>query len=208
MYLEPILTDRILKGCMMYEYLTLLSVALRQGGDVDDIANSLSITQYKSKKWLVDTLSKYQIPPNPTILILGGWYGSYLIPFLQDSIAPSHIHHNDLDSSILKTAEIMHQRSNNITFHNFDVNTCIEKFRVDILINTSCEHMHSVGDHLIDNPNCLYVLQTCDNQDDPGHINISQNTDEFVEKTGLTSITFRGRLSLGHKNRFMVIGRK
>ena len=192
----------------MYEYLTLLSNALRSGGDVDDIANSFNSTQYKSKKWLVDNLVGKEFPSNPTILILGGWYGSFLIPFLQEAIAPSHIHHNDVDSSILKTAKILHQQSDNISFLNFDVSQCTEKFHVDIMINTSCEHMNTTGDHLISNPKCLYVLQTCDNQDDPGHINTSQNTNEFVEKTGLTSIIFRGRLSLGHKNRFMVIGRK
>ena len=65
-----------------------------------------------------------------------------------------------------------------------------------------------VGDHLTDNPECLYVLQTCDNRNDPGHVNTSQSTDEFVKKTGLSNILFRGRLSLGHKNRFMVIGNK
>jgi len=192
----------------MYEYLTLLSNALRLGNNTDDIANSFSNTQYRSKKWLVDTLTNQTFTSNPTILILGGWYGSYLIPFLQQNINPAHIYHNDLDSSVLETAKILHQQNKNISFHNFDITKYEEKFHVDIMINTSCEHMDMIGDHLVDNPQCLYVLQTCDNDDDPGHINTSQSTDEFVEKVGLTSILFRGRLSLGHKNRFMVIGRK
>ena len=192
----------------MYEYLTQLSMVLRSGKNVDDIADSFSATQYKSKKWLVDALQKQTIVPDPSILILGGWYGSYLIPLLQETLTPRHIYHNDLNSSVISTAKLLHQSNKNISFHKFDAVKHSEKFRVDILINTSCEHMHTVGTHLVDNPDCLYVLQTCDNQDDPGHINTSHNTDEFVKKTGLTSITFRGRLSLGHKNRFMIIGCK
>lgn len=190
----------------MYEYLTLLSSALRLGKDADDIANSFSSTQYKSKKWLVDVLAKQSFISNPNVLILGGWYGSYLIPLLQETINPSHIYHNDLDSSVLETAKILHQQSTNLSFHNFDVTKHQEKFHVDIMINTSCEHMDIIGNHLVDNPKCLYVLQTCDNSDDPGHINTSQNTDEFIEKVGLASVYFRGRLSLGRKNRFMVVG--
>jgi len=191
----------------MYEYLTFLSAVLRSGVNVGDIADSISKTQYNSKKWLMEILAKQDFPSNPTILILGGWYGSYLIPFLQESFVPNHIYHNDKNPSVIQTAEILHRR-NNISFHSFDATQHVEKFQVDILINTSCEHMVCIGDHLVDNPNCLYVLQSCDNENDPGHINTSKDTNEFVEKTGLTSIAFRGRLSLGHKNRFMVIGRK
>jgi len=190
----------------MYEYLTQLSVVLRSGKNVDDIADSFSTTQYKSKKWLVDTLQKQTIVPNPSILIVGGWYGSYLIPLLQETLTPRHIYHNDLDSSVISTAKLLHQSNKNISFHEFDATKHSEKFHVDILINTSCEHMHTVGTHLVDNPNCLYVLQSCDNQNDPGHINISRTTDEFVTKTKLSTIVFCGRLPLGHKNRFMVMG--
>jgi hypothetical protein len=192
----------------MYEYLTFLSAALRSGGNVDDIADSISETQYRSKKWLVDTLLKQELPANPTILILGGWYGSYLIPLLQNAVNPSHIYFNDINPSTIKTAEIVHRQNKNITFHVFDVFDHKEKFHVDLIINTSCEHMDAIGDHLTDNPKCLYVLQTCDNKNDPGHVNTSQSTDEFVKKAGLSTIAFRGRLSLGHKNRFMVIGYK
>jgi len=191
----------------MYEYLTFLSAALRSGGNVDDIADSISETQYKSKKWLVDTLVKRPLPANPTILILGGWYGSYLVPLLQEAVDPTHIYFNDINQSTLETAKIIH-RQKNISFHQFDVLSHTEKFHVDLIINTSCEHMNMIGDHLTDNPECLFVLQTCDNRNDPGHVNTSQSTDEFVKKTRLSSITFRGRLSLGHKNRFMVIGYK
>lgn len=192
----------------MYEYLTFLSAALRSGGNVNDIADSISETQYRSKKWLVDTLLKQELPANPTILILGGWYGSYLIPLLQNAVNPSHIYFNDINPSTIKTAEIIHRQNKNITFHVFDVFDYKEKFHVDLVINTSCEHMDVIGDHLTDNPKCLYVLQTCDNKNDPGHVNTSQSTDEFVKKAGLSTIAFRGRLSLGHKNRFMVIGYK
>ena len=178
---------------------------LRRNIDVDDFANSLSNTQYKSKKWLVDSLKLQQIATNPSILIIGGWYGSYLVPMLNETINPSRIILTDANPVALEVADILHKRLKPIlevkTLH-VGVDTITDS--TDILINTSCEHMISPG--VSSNPNCFYVLQSCDNKNDPGHINTSQTTADLVQKSGLTKITFSGRLALGHKNRFMVMG--
>jgi hypothetical protein len=191
----------------MYKYLTSISSLLRSGINVDDFADSISNTQYQSKKWLVEQLAKQLSTPSPTILILGGWYGSYLIPLLQQHIKPVHIHLNDINSQVLEVAQRLHG-NNCITYHQFDATNSMSLFQPDVVVNTSCEHMASYDKMLSCNPNSLFVLQTCDNTNDPGHINVSKSTEEFVTKTGLTNILWSGRLNLGHKNRFMVIGKQ
>lgn len=192
----------------MYQYLLNISSVLRSSVDCQDFADSLSDTQYKSKQWLVDTLFKYQEIKNPSILILGGWYGSYLVPMLVKQIEPSIIHFNDLNVNCLNIAKKLHRKTN-IDFHQFDATSVSFDHPVDIVINTSCEHM-SMYNSMLNNKNkdCLFVLQSCDNKDDPGHINVSSSTEDFAAKIALSRIKFKGRLALGHKNRYMVIGQR
>jgi len=188
----------------IYNYLSKLSPILRNNSEyVDDIADSFSKTQLQSKQWLVEEMCKVNTKTNPEILILGGWYGSYLVPMLRDADF-NNITLTDINPKAVNIASQLHNCS---TFVLNAVHPA-QTFNPDIVINTSCEHMMTIGDAAVDNPDCLYVLQSCDNPNDPGHINISTNTDDFVKKTGLSRIVFRGRINLGHKNRFMVIGYK
>lgn len=174
---------------------------------MNDFADSISNTQYMSKKWLVDQLVKQQLPPNPRILILGGWYGSYLVPMLKEAFDPQHIYFNDVDSRAVKFAEQLHGNTS-ISYHQFDVATDRYNFTADIVVNTSCEHMASYDIMLECNPHSTFVLQSCDNDNDPGHINTSKTTEEFITKTNLKHVVWSGRQGLGYKNRFMVIGRQ
>jgi hypothetical protein len=190
----------------MYQYLTSLSGVLRSGANVDDIADSLSDTQYRSKLWLVETLAKQSFPANPRVLILGGWYGSYLVPMLNEHIKPSHIYLNDINVDVLKVAKALHKNTPNCSVEHFDATHRYHRYDVDIVINTSCEHMNYYGYMLGEPSNVLYVLQSCDNKNDPGHINTSSSTDDFAAKLNLKQIVFAGRQALGHKNRFMIIG--
>lgn len=190
----------------MYQYLTSLSSVLRSGADVNDLADSLSETQFRSKSWLVETLSKQSIPANPRVLILGGWYGSYLIPMLNDTIKPSHIYLNDVNRSVLDVAKELHRKTTNCSFHHFDATSFYHRYDVDVVINTSCEHMSSYQHMLGEPSNVLYALQSCDNENDPGHVNVSTSTEDFASKLNLKHVIFAGRQSLGHKNRFMLMG--
>lgn len=195
---------------MDIQYLTKISNILREGVstglDVFDFANSFSQTQLESKTWLVEALSKQNYKRSPIILILGGWYGSYLVPLLNEYINPSHIHFNDIDEQCLNVATQLHTQKN-ISFHHFDATTNYIHFNADIVINTSCEHMMWYKEMLKEGPNTLFVLQSCDEEKDPGHVNVSHSTDDFVSKLGLNRVFFRARKSLGRKNRFMVIGK-
>lgn len=195
---------------MDIQYLTKISDIIRKGVstglDVFDFANSFSQTQLESKTWLVEALSKQDYTKSPTILILGGWYGSYLVPLLNEHIKPSHVYFNDVNKECLNVAAQLHTQKN-ISFHHFDATKKYMHFNADIVINTSCEHMDWYNEMLKEGTDTLYVLQSCDDNNDPGHINVPRSTDEFVDKVGLNRVILRARKSLGHKNRFMLIGK-
>lgn len=191
----------------MYNFLANISSVLTDDLDMKSFADSLSRTQLTSKRWLVDTLVAQQFKQHPSILILGGWYGTYLVPMLVEALQPSKIYFNDIDPSCLDVARKLH-RNPIIEYCQFDATQHHFDRRVDIVINTSCEHMSSYDQMLQISPGCLFVLQACDNGNDPGHVNISSSTQEFVAKLNLSQVLFAGRRQLGHKNRFMVIGRK
>lgn len=195
---------------MPYNYLSACAIA-HQHNCINDLSISTNLAQYNSKKWLCDTLKRQtNLPVAPTILILGAWYGSFLVPMLLDAIDPSCITLNDIDPIVLECAQALHG-SDKCRYEVFDAEEFAkhrDRFAVDIVINTSCEHMHNIKEIVINNPECLYVFQSCDNKNDPGHINTAASTKDFVVQTGITTVTFQGRLNLGHKNRFMVIGYK
>ena len=195
---------------MNIEYLIKISDVLRHGAsnglNVFDFANSFSQTQYESKMWLIHCLNKHDYTKNPTILILGGWYGSYLVPLLNQYVQPSHIYFNDLDKQCLNIAAQLHAQDN-ISFYHFDATYPFVHFDADIVINTSCEHMMHYDEMLKEGKDTLFVLQSCDEANDPGHVNISRTTQEFVDKLGLSRVFMRARKDLGHKNRFLVVGK-
>ena len=173
-----------------------------------DMAVSLSNTQLKSKQWLVDVLCKYNSQHHPRILIVGGWYGSLLVPMLNFELKPSKIILTDIDPKAVNISSQLHKSSTNVECCILDGDAALQQFDVDIVINPSCEHMKTIGQSTTSNKGCLFVLQSCDNANDPGHINTAASTNDFVQKTKLTTVLFRGRMNLGHKNRFMVIGYK
>lgn len=201
----------------MFEYLCNVSKALRYATpeQVQDLANSLSETQLRSKKWLVDTLKKQKLPSSPSILILGGWYGSFLVPMLDEALEPSTILLTDKSSEVLSFAELLHDArylsEQKIKMGIVDVECDLERISnrsFDIVINTSCEHMRNIDQIKVKNQSAVYAFQSCDEENDPGHVNVAKTTDEFVEQCGFSTVLVRGRLDLGHKNRFMAIGLK
>ena len=167
----------------------------------------MSLTQYSSKKWLVDTLRKY-VKPDSRVIILGGWFGTYTVPMLKETIKPASIILNDVDNNVLEAAQDIHP---DVKIACFDVGLCLDHIHnmdVDVIINTSCEHMLDMKYVTNKNPDCIFAFQSCDNANDPGHINVPENTTEFFNKTGIKTVLFAGRQGLGHKNRFMIIGQK
>jgi hypothetical protein len=172
-----------------------------------DIADSMGNTQYVSKSWLVKQMGNWVLDESPEILIIGGWYGTYLVPMLQESFPGCKITLTDKDPLTVEIASELHKKTDNCVVELLDVDAPTKDYTVDVMINTSCEHMKKTGHRVItNNATCLYVLQSCDNTDDPGHINTPKDTLDFQTKCNLTTELYCGRIDLGHKNRFMMIG--
>lgn len=193
----------------MFEFLQNVSMVLRSSSPqtIDSIADSMSPTQYRSKQWLLSTLHSLNIQPK-RILIIGGWYGTYLVPMLQ-TLNPTEIKFTDKDDNTIRKARQLHQHYKNCSFAVLDVDSVQNaNLQMDMVVNTSCEHMKNMNQIVENNPSCMFVLQSCDNKNDPGHINVVQSSEELAVKSGITNILWQGTLSLGHKNRFMVIGTK
>jgi hypothetical protein len=82
---------------------------------------------------------------------------------------------------------------------------------VDLVVNTSCEHMFNMQrireKHFLES-DPLYVLQSTDEDRFDDHINCVNSTDELIEQAKLTNIEFAGEKTLANgMKRFMVIGR-
>jgi len=178
-----------------------------------DFANSFSATQHTSKQWLVNKVKQLPLPKNPQILIMGGWYGSYLVPMLMRHLSSGKITFNDQDPFCVSTAKALHQETENWVFefntHDMNIHQWVNNNPFDLIINTSCEHMNPMRGVKNVNPRCVYAFQSSNTPNDPGHINICNTSIELREQSGLTEALFQGSISLhGDKKRFMVIGRK
>lgn len=180
---------------------------------LDDFANSFSATQYTSKQWLVNKVKQLPLPTGPSIFIMGGWYGTYLVPMLLNHVKPSKIIFNDIDPFCVGVAKMLHKDTEDCEFvfnnENMNISTNIQYKPLDLIINTSCEHMNPMRDITNINPQCVYALQSASSKEDPGHINTCNTSMELREQSGIKELLFRGSLSIREgKTRFMVIGRK
>jgi len=190
------------------KYLTRVSDVLRLSPDIESLGDAFSRTQFESKQWLIQELLKIPDVKEKKIAIIGGWYGAYLLPLVTTYLHPKHIFFNDKDSEAIRVCNLLNGKEN-ISYSCFDVTTGIDMLyenNPDIIINTSCEHMNDMKTLINKKSRALYVLQSCNTMNDPGHINAHENIDEFILSSGLSSLLFYGTKDLGHKKRFMVIG--
>ena len=82
---------------------------------------------------------------------------------------------------------------------------------VDLLINTSCEHMYYMKDILkrhFKYPRPLCVLQSTDNDEYDDHINCVKSPEELIDQAQLVDVLYSGSKTLSNgMKRFMAIGR-
>jgi hypothetical protein len=185
-----------------------MSNLLRSSPDIKSLGDAFSKTQFDSKKWLVEELARIPKVQQKNISIIGGWYGTYLVPMLKVYLQPKHIAFNDVDPDAIRIAKLLNE-DKDITYKCYDVtknSEIIYEYNPDIVINTSCEHMEDMKNFIRKDSSVLYVLQSCNNKNDPGHINTHDDLDDFILSSGLRNLYFYGTKDLGHKKRFMLIG--
>jgi hypothetical protein len=183
------------------------------------LTNSLTISQIQSKFWLREELSKIQIGFN-NVAVIGGWYCHILCMILFDELECKYVCNYDIDRDAqlssyqfnkrYKDAGKFYSSRRNLFLRNLENREQTLKGDVDLVVNTSCEHMYYMSKlkekHFSNGQ--LFVLQSTDCEDYDDHINCVSSPDELSEQAGLVEVYYSGTKVLDNgMNRFMVIGR-
>ena len=178
---------------------------------IKDYIQSVSPKQIACKRWLVNELLEIPREFN-NIQLFGGWFGYPLIDMLNNSYKIKSLTNIDCD----KFATSVCFNFKNYFNHDFvktstrDLVTTGGIYKeVDLVINTSSEHMSNLPD-LIKNKeyseSCIFALQSNNMFDIEDHTNCVQSKEELIKKSGLNNILYSGKLDLDNYERYMVIG--
>ena len=145
-----------------------------------DLLDSFSPNQFKSKERLIKHIRDQLIlKTNSEIVILGGWYGSILIPAFKEVKRITLIDKDEKVIGIAKNRLFNHYK--NVDFITSDVFHNDRKGRIqnaDLIINTSCEHMPSMKKLELDTKS-YFAYQSNNMYDIEGHINCVSSMEEF-----------------------------
>jgi len=113
----------------------------------DELLDSYSPNQFRTKERLINHIKKLNIvDKNSRIVIMGGWFGSILIPAFKECKEIILIDEDNEVISVGKNRLFPHYK--NVKFISGDVFSDFRDFFVDcdLFINTSCEHMRPMRD--------------------------------------------------------------
>ena len=149
----------------------------------DDLLDSFSPNQFKSKETLIRMVDVLNIVDSHSeIVILGGWYGSILIPAFKYVKRITLI---DKDKDVIGIAKNrLFNHYNNIDFITSDVwneNRLGRIQNANLIINTSCEHMRPMKELYLQT-NAYFAYQSNNMRDIEGHINCVSNLIDFKEQ--------------------------
>ena len=165
--------------------LKLFKNIIAEGRHNSDLLDSYSPNQFKTKERLIGHVRDWDIVNEQSeITILGGWYGSILIPAFKEAKRISLI---DLDKnavSIGKQRLFSHYK--NVDWITSDVFNEKRYGRIkdaNLIINTSCEHMRPMRELKAIQDSKSYFAFTSNNMYDiPDHINCVSSIEEFKEQ--------------------------
>lgn len=185
------------------------------------LADSMTVSQIQSKLWVHNELSKIG-EGWKNVAVIGGWYCHVLSVILFDELNCKFVCNYDIDrdSQLISykfnrryktAAKYMASRKNLFLMHLEERQIC--KGPIDLVINTSCEHMFKMCslkqkhfERSLKQP--LFVLQSTDDDKYDDHINCVSGPEELAEQAGLVHIDYMGSKELDNgMKRFMVIGR-
>jgi hypothetical protein len=184
--------------------------AIRQSPDPMRTLDAFWSGQLKSKEWLINALSmQFSVKDNPiSIEIHGGWVGVLASMLFQSSIPIRHISSLDIDPACESIATMMNKGEEiQGRFQAITGDMCNLISFVDVVINTSCEHITQeqyatwLGKRTKDQ---LLVLQSNNYKIDE-HVRTADSLEEFVEQSHV-NVLWAGELELPLYNRFMIIG--
>ncbi len=174
-----------------------------------DLLDSFSPNQFKSKENLINHVNDLDILNDKSeITILGGWYGSILLPAFKFVKRISLIDNDDNVISIAKKRLFNHYKNVDfITSDVFDINRKGRIENANLIINTSCEHMKPMSELNIDS-NAYFAYQSNNMFDIPTHINCVKDIESFEMQLPINArILKRDSISDNRGTRFTLIGK-
>jgi hypothetical protein len=222
-----------------------------------DMNDFFSRGQVKSKKWLIEELSKVIDGKQlGNVVMYGAWY-NFLAHMLFENFEIERMYSIDIDSSVKEPADRMYKdyvsggKFKSITAdvsklfwpapgtlymidnEKYDVdykaymeknyekvkqyNIDMEKVKlsfghkevgpVDVVINTSCEHMGNEWFYKLPE-GTIVVLHTNDYFDNPQHENCAMDLQQTIDRYKMSKVLYAGELDTEMYNRFMLIGVK
>ena len=178
------------------------------------LGHALNRNQTTCKKWLVETLYKTTGGDLGSVCILGGWFGVLGAMLLHDPrFTIKEVCSVDLDPACEEVALLLnrtHVTSGRFRFLHADMyDMDFKGLACDLIVNTSCEHLESIGRWFERIPSgALLTLQSNNYFGIDGHVNCVETLDDFKRQVPLSEVMFEGELELKNYTRFMLIGRR
>ena len=211
-------------------YLSNVLLACRRFKDREaDILDSFSPNQMASKTELLDAIENLDIlNKDATVVIWGCWYGSILIPYLQNRV--KKIVGIDLDNKSLKIAKnTLFESNDNLELIETDVFRKYRNVYIDtnLIINTSCEHMPPMKEWTWFGPgaiegdsdtkmfktpklsnNCYFAFQSNNMFGIEGHVNCVNSLQEFEDQLPeRAEVLYREEIEDTRGTRYMLVGK-
>jgi hypothetical protein len=191
------------------EHLHYWMQAIRQSPDPMRTMDAFWSGQLNSKEWLIENLRKH-VKADSSIEIHGGWVGVLASMLFQSGIPIKRVYSLDIDPTCEPIATMMN-KSEEIAgrFRAITGDMCNLISFVDVVINTSCEHITQeqyetwLGKRNIDQ---LLVLQS-NNYKIEEHVRTADSLAEFIEQSHV-DVLWAGELELPLYTRWMIIGNK
>ena len=193
------------------EHLHYWMNAIRQSDDPKRVLDAFWRGQIQSKEWLIETLTHHiPIKTDPVnIEIHGGWVGVLASMLFQSHIPIRRIVSLDIDPSCEPVATMMNKiEEQDGKFRAITGDMCNLISFVDVVINTSCEHITQeqyetwLGKR---NKDQLLVLQS-NNYKIAEHVRTADRLAEFIEQSHI-AVVWSGSLKTQLYDRWMIIGR-
>lgn len=172
--------------------------------NVDQFMESFRPGQIKSKSWLVNEICNFNLSWD-NVLVLGSWNSILLWELFSEQADVGWFDFVDNDPVCHAHRDIYFEINNikkNYSNIIMDATEYSDYDNYDLVINTSCEHMKDIP--AINGP--LYALQSNNQHKLKEHINCVNSSMQLAKQNNITDIRYEGKLDLGNKKRFMVIG--
>ena len=191
--------------------LQLFKNIIAEGRHNGDLLDSYSPNQFKTKERLIGHIRDLNVVDDKSeITILGGWYGSILIPAFKEAKRISLI---DLDKQVVSIAKQRlfkhYENLDFITSDVFDDNRYGRIRYANLIINTSCEHMKDMKElKALQDSNAYFAFTSNNMFDIEGHTNCVNNIEQFEQQMpDNAKVLVRDSITDDRGTRFMLIGK-